>query len=153
MDMEQWITEVVNQVLARVNLPPDDPTETGPGKKLLILGGGAADQGLPAAVAQGLEAEYEVEYAAADRAVGPADAYAAIILCGAAKTRLGGQPAAPAAADAGETACITKKVLTEKDLVELKSKRLAAVRVEKGCIITDLAREFARKNNILIDKR
>lgn len=49
-----------------------------------------------------------------------------------------------------ETKCISKKVITEKDLMELKREHHSLLQVEKRCIITDLAKEFAQKHNIFI---
>jgi hypothetical protein len=45
---------------------------------------------------------------------------------------------------------ITKRVITEKDMMEFKRNGCLEVQITKGGILTDLAKEFALKNNIVI---
>lgn len=48
------------------------------------------------------------------------------------------------------TKCFTRKVITERDMMELKKENLSSVQIGKRCIVTDLAKEFAQKNKITI---
>lgn len=45
---------------------------------------------------------------------------------------------------------LKKKVITEKDMMDLKRENCLAVRTGARCILTDLAKEFALKNKIVI---
>lgn len=51
-----------------------------------------------------------------------------------------------------ETKVIEKKVITEKDVMSLKKDNCKSVQIGLRSIVTDLAREFAEKNNIVIER-
>lgn len=53
----------------------------------------------------------------------------------------------------GKEFIITKHVITEKDIITAAAVRTEKIVVNKKAILTDLAREYAHKRNIAIERR
>ena len=61
-------------------------------------------------------------------------------------------PAAEAVKCTGKTVAITKKVITERDVSDAKSDGAAVITVKERAILTDLAKEYARRYGVKIER-